>query len=197
MPNSADGRDTHTAYRGAPAARDRSSSSDKVINVNMLDRSFRLYAVVEIILIIFFASVIFFGNREIEGGNLLLIYGVFIAAIAALIGSVQSIRNIRKRNQIGFEISISKDGLMFHKKNLFLNWQEIDSIRTFSTPGVHQIQLMIREDCRARLRNFEPRAEGGTISIGPEAIVVSTKSLDISKNALYEVIRRFSKKKIH
>lgn len=196
MPNAVKWRGSYRPSGDINSASGGSASIDHVIRIKLSSRRHVWNVVLNVIFISFVSAAIYRGSSKGAAGELLVLYAVMIASIAGLIGSVFSIRAVGKRNRLGYELSVSKDGIEFHVKNLFLRWAEVDSIRAFSMIALHQTQIMIREECRSRLRHFEPRAQGGSISIGSEAIVISTNSLDISKRALYDVIQAFSHKKI-
>ena len=87
---------------------------------------------------------------------------------------------------------MSPDGLLVGRYDLSVPWSDVETIRTLRAPGVHQIQFIIKDAGRAKLRPHAGKKLYGAVTVGETAVVVNLKWLDITKSAFYGAVRSFS-----
>lgn len=190
---------TSTDYKKADPRNDLADTGvceESTTRIYMSIRQTIFFAVFATALVALLLPLMIKKGFDFSDGRLIIVYVVFALAAASLLNAPFFVIRIAKRNRIGPEISISKEGIEIHKKDIAVGWHEIEKIKTFSMSGVHQIQLFIKQEFKERISSFEPRANGGSVSIGPVAIVINTKILAISRKRLHFLIERLSSKAI-
>ncbi|MGL4965139.1 MAG: hypothetical protein ACRC67_28185 [Inquilinus sp.] len=124
------------------------------------------------------------------------------AAVAGIVCFVMSLLSLwmtwlfltKNRNiaPSDYEVSLSPDGLFVGRYNLPVPWSDVETVRSLRAPGVHQVQFIIKDAGRAKLKPHAGKKLYGAVIVGETAVVVNLKWLDVTRSAFYAAVRSFS-----